>query len=238
MAQPSFDQTDLNDIFLRAFKDCTTGIINSLSTDANDPATATAVQTILAQLNYDYNRLVYVIDIIQSRVYRDPAWGDAAVAVYDMIATSIDSYFSHPSLPIRGPLLVQHHLMKVLQAQFRSMMAADTWSSGLTLFLAQLCRTEDSIGRLTPGIMLHILSGMVESSRLFGGDNLDLLFEIISSAGPVLDTQALDVVNSFGEKLQLLQERVKDRGNVSVMAVFGLMRLRELGWGSETIKTS
>lgn len=232
MTTPSsaFGQDDLNDVFLRAFKDCTKGIVNSLLTDANDPATVTAIQIIVAQLNYDYSRLVYVVDSIQDRVYRDAQWADAAVAVYDMIAMSIDPYFSHPSLPLRGPLLVQHQLMKALQVQFTLMMAADTWSSGFTFFLAQLCQSKDSIGQLTPGIMLHIISEMIDSTQLFNDSNLDSLFEVINAAGPILDAQALEVVNDFGRKLQRLQERVRERGNVVSMAVFGLMRLRELGW--------
>jgi hypothetical protein len=225
-----FGLDDLNDIFLRSFKDCTQGIVNSLSTDANDPATATAIQTILAQLNYDYNRLVYVVDIIQDRIYRDALWASAAVAVYDMIAMSIDPYISHPNLPLRGPLLTQHQLMMTLQAQFTSMMAADIWSSGFTYFIKQLCQSKDSIGRLTPGIMLHIMSGMVDSAHLFSDGNLDLLFEIINAAGPVLDAQASDVVNEFGGKIRRLQDLVRGRGNVVGMAVFGLVRLRELGW--------
>lgn len=54
--------------------------------------------------------------------------------------------------------------------------------------------------------MLHIISGMTDSSYLFDGNNLDLLFEIINAAGPVLDVQALEVVTEFGRKIQRLQE--------------------------------
>ncbi|KAJ4370258.1 hypothetical protein N0V86_008995 [Didymella sp. IMI 355093] len=232
MTTPSsvFGHDNLNDIFLRTFKDCTQGIINSLSTDANDPATAIAIQAILAQLNHDYNRLVSVVDIIQDRIYRDAPWASAAVVVYDLVAMFIDSYISHPNLPLRGPLLIQHQLMKALQAQFTSMVTADSWSSGFTYFLKQLCQSKDSIRRLTPGIMLHIMSGMVDSAHLFSDGNLDLLFEIINAAGPVSDTQASDVVNEFGGKIQRLQNLVRGRGNVVGMAVFGLVRLRELGW--------
>jgi hypothetical protein len=166
-------QDDLNDVFLRAFKDCTKDFINSLPTDANDLGIGTAVQTIVAQLNYDYSRLVYVINFIQDRIYRDGQWASSAIAVYDMLAASIDPYFSHPSLPLRGPFLIQHQLMKALQAQFTAMMAEKIWSAGFTYFLAQLCQSKESIGQLTPGIMLHIVSGMVDSAHLLSDGNLD-----------------------------------------------------------------
>ena len=234
----AFGQDDLNDIFLRAFKDFTKGIVHSLSTNANDTGTATAVQTIVAQLNCDYSRLIYLVDVIQDRIYRDVQWASTAVAVYDMLATSIDPYFSHPSLPLRGPFLIQHQLMKALQAQFTAMVEVQVWSAGFTYFLAQLCQSKDSIGRLTPGIMLHIIFGMVDSAYLFSDSNLDLLFEIINAAGPVLDAQAPEVVNEFGRKIQRLQELVRGRGNVFGMAVFGLVRLRELGWNVEVIQSS
>lgn len=231
MTQPLFDQTDLNDVFLRAFKDCATGIINSLSTDAKDPAIANAVQTIVAQLNYDYSRFAYVIDVIQSRVYRDTAWVDAAIAAYNTLAMSIDPVLIHPVLQIRGPLLVQHQLMKVLQAQFTEMMAAGTWSHGFILFLGQLGATRDSIGSLTPGVALHILAGMIDSQNLFGEQNLDLLLGFVMTVGPFLDAQALSVVDGFGERLRRLQDRIKDKGSVINLAFYGLLKLRESGWG-------
>ena len=227
------DRDNLNDIFLRAFQDCTKGIIDSLSTGVNDPAIATTIQTIVVQLNYDYNRLIYVVDIIQARVYRDAMWVDTAITVYDLIATFIDPYFPHPSLPVRGPLLVQHQLMKALQAQFTVMLQDDEWSAGFVHFLGQLGTSSNSIGALTPGIVLHILTGMIDSTNIFGGQNFDLLFDFVIAVGPFLDTQALDVVNQFGEKLQLLQERVKSRGSVLSVAVFGLLKLRESGWRAE-----
>ena len=235
MAQTTTDKIDINNIFLRAFKDCASGIINDLSTEANDPATVTAVQTIVSQLNFNFARLSFVIDAIQDRVYYDPTWTEAAVSVYDTLATFIDPAFVHPDFSIQGALLVQHQLMKVLQAQFTSMVAADTWSPGFTNFLAQLCRTDDSIGNLTPGIMLHIVSGMVESGKLFNGGNLDLLFEVVCAAGPVLDSQALGIVNGLSNRLQRLQERVNERGQVMSMAVFGLLELRKMGWSSKTL---
>jgi hypothetical protein len=43
-----------------------------------------------------------------------------------------------------------------------------------------------------------------------------------------LDAQAPEVVKEFGRKIQRLQELVRGRGNVVGMAVFGLVRLREL----------
>lgn len=54
--------------------------------------------------------------------------------------------------------------------------------------------------------MLHIISGMTDSAHLFDDNNLDLLFEVINAAGPVLDVQALEVVAESGRKIQRLQE--------------------------------
>lgn len=232
---PGFGQTDLNEIFLRAFKDCTTSIINSLSNDANETATATAIQTIIAQLNYDYARLAYVVDVIQARVYADSAWVGAAVAVYDMMAIFIDPTFTHPELPIRGPFLIQHQLMRALQAQFAQMLSKEAWSIGFVQFLGQLCRAKDHIGALTPSIVLHILTGMVDSGSLFLDRNLDLLFDFVIAVGPILDTQALDVVDAFSVKLQALQEHMSGKGTVALLAVLGLMRLRESGWRQEHV---
>ncbi|KAF9692914.1 hypothetical protein EKO04_009022 [Ascochyta lentis] len=215
MAQLSFDQTDLNHIFLCAFKDCATSIIDGLSTDANDPATTIAIQTIVEQINYDHNRFAYVLDIIQARIYRDSLWAGAAVAVLDLIATFIDPAFVHPVLQIRGPSLVQYQLMRVLQARFTEMMMADVWSHGFILFIGQLGAARDSIGSLTPGIALHILTSMIDSRHLFSGQNLDMLFDFVIAVGPFLDNQTWDIVDGFGGKLQVLQERVKCEGTTT-----------------------
>jgi predicted DNA-binding ribbon-helix-helix protein len=233
MTQSAYDQSALDEFFFRAFKECATGIINNLSPDANEPANATAIQVVTAQLNYDIARLVYVIDAIQARVHRQPAWVNAAVAVYDMMATSIDPAFTHPTQPIRGAFLVQHQLMRALQAQFTGMMRAQTWSVGFVQFLGQLYMAKDSIGNLTSGIVLHILRDMVDSENLFLGGNLDLYLDFVITVGPLLDTQTAEVKAAVDEIMSKLQERVSNEASATRLAFFGLMKLRESGWRSD-----
>ncbi len=233
----AFGLDDLNEIFLQTFKDWSTNIINTTPPSKDAPETAFGIRTIAAQLNNDQARLVHVVDTIQERACLDPHFIDAAVAVYDLLAMFIDPNFPHASLPIKGPMLVQYHLMRRLQAQFTRMLQEDNWSEGLVRLLGRLCQEQDSIGALTPGIALQVLGGLVESPKFLVGGNFELLLDFVVVAGPFLDAQALEVVNDFGGMLQVLQKRVGDYGSVVRLAVFGLVRLREEGWRQERLST-
>lgn len=136
MARPSsaFGQDNLNHSFLRALLDCTKGIVNSLSANANNLGTATAIQITITQLIHDYSCLISIVDIIQDRVYHEAQWASAAVAAYDLLAMSIVPYFQYPSLPLRGPFLIQRQITKALQAQFTAIVAVQVWSDGFTHF--------------------------------------------------------------------------------------------------------
>jgi hypothetical protein len=87
-----------------------------------------------------------------------------------------------------------------LQAQSTAIVPFRVWSAGFTYFLAQLFQSKDSIGRLTPVIMLQVISSIFGSAYLFKDGNLDLLFEITNAAGPVLYAQALEVANELWEE--------------------------------------
>jgi hypothetical protein len=64
------------DMFLATFKNCVNHMIKSLpantTTHASDAATKNAIQIIATQLNGDFTRLQYVIEVLQTRLCDDP----------------------------------------------------------------------------------------------------------------------------------------------------------------------
>lgn len=113
------------------------------------------------------------------------------------------------------------------------MMTSTYWSAGLVHFLAQLSASRESIGALTPRIILRILTGMVQSMNLCEGQNLDLCLNFIMTVGPFLESKELDFVDQFGEILRNLKEQVNGKGTASTMAVCWLLMLRERGWKTD-----
>ncbi|KAF2029224.1 hypothetical protein EK21DRAFT_31857, partial [Setomelanomma holmii] len=220
------------EIFLRAFKDCANNIISSLPNDVNTPEATRAIQTIAQQLNGDYARLIYVVDSIQARIAEDEMWAaSAAIDVYEHLTRTVDPNLSAPSLPMRGPYLVRNELMKACQAQFQHMMGQPIWNRGFVRFLGQLCTT-GRITSTTPGIICHVLDGMLSSKVLTTGDKFDMLVSFLLRAGPCLDGQA-KMGEHLTARMQQLQERAKMFKVSERLAVYGLVQLRERGWRVE-----
>jgi hypothetical protein len=234
MASPTLYQDQAAEIFFRAFKDCASNIINDLPQDAdpNNPNVMHAILTIAAQLNHDFARLQYVIEVIQSRIQREAAWATTtAVKIYELLAMSIDPQLSHPSeqlQAVKGAFLVRDEMMRMCQAQFELMIMGPQWSCGLMGFLGQLCSV-GSITSSTPRIVLHILASLVASTFLNNNGNFDMLAGFILHAGPFLDNKP-GYEQHLTAMLQQLDERARTLSTSERLAVYGILRLREKGW--------
>lgn len=181
------------DLFLAAFKNCVTNIINSLppNVDPTDVTTTSAIKVITSQLNGDYKRLEYVITTIQVRVCEDAAWASGtAVSIYQLLAASIDPKFPTPDTEIEAAtraVLVRRQIMQVFLAQLYQTMTKPKWSRGLIAYLGQTC-TVHNITSMKPYITLHILDNILESESLTDNDNFDIFLGFLMRAGPFLDS--------------------------------------------------
>ncbi|KAF1835567.1 hypothetical protein BDW02DRAFT_638511 [Decorospora gaudefroyi] len=224
------------DIFLAAFKNCVENIIKALPPNASpsDTITANAIRIIGTQLNGDFMRLQYVIEVVQARICEDPAWASGtAVTVYELLAASIDPNFSHPSIEmsaIKGAILVRDQMVRAGQMQFQHTMTAEAgWNRGLVAFLGQQC-TVGSITSTTPRIALHFLDCMLTSGSLENNsDNFDVFLGFVMCAGPFLDSFA-GFKEQLTVRMQKLQECAKALRTTHWLAVYGLLQLREKGW--------
>jgi hypothetical protein len=104
---------------------CTT-----LSAQSNTPLTNMLLLTSTSSARYHYLTLGHDSDGATSFQSRTTEYMPrfAAVAVYKMLATYIDSYFAYPTVGLRDPLLVQHQLM-------------NSWTETLPLTISQLLST-------------------------------------------------------------------------------------------------
>ncbi|KAF3010022.1 hypothetical protein E8E13_011444 [Curvularia kusanoi] len=220
-------QDATNAFFKRSLQLYNDHVVNTLSTDPNDPAATQTVQTLIAQLNYNYQALDHLINAIQARIYRDVNWVNAALAIYNKLSATIPPNFSAPGTDMKGACLVQHFMMKALQTQFDATMAQSLWSVGLVAFLGRLGASRQILGSLTPGIAFHILDEMVKSERLFSGQNFDICLDFILLVGSFLDAGHVEL---FSHRLQHLQDRATGRSTVAWMAVCWLLRLRKFDW--------
>jgi hypothetical protein len=240
MAQSNIasNQDDLGQMFLQAFQIYTSGVINKLPQNKDETAIATAVEILVAQINTDHNRLIFVIDTIQARVKRDVVWIDSAISIYDGIALFIDPSFSGPGLPAekRGLIVVQHYLMESIQKDFNREMTMLLWNVGLIHFMGRLGASRDSIGAPTPKIILHVMGRMMLSERLFDGENLGLCLDYIVHVGPFLDYETFGTADEFTGMLLQLRERVKIGGTVTNMAMRWVLKLREDGWRAQQVE--
>jgi len=231
---PAFDKDKANEIFFRAFKDCVNSIIRNLSCDITKREATQAIQTIAQQLNGDYNRLIYVNEVVQARIWQDEAWAaGAALDVYELLARNIDPNLSVPELPMRGPYLMRNELMKSCQTQFQRMMTEMHWSRGFVTFLSQGC-TIGNITSTTPGIVLQILDSMTASDSLTASNNFDLLIHFLTRAGPYLDSQP-ELQEHLTARLLQLQHHTQPLQISHRLTVYGLVRLRERGWRMEAL---
>jgi hypothetical protein len=232
----TFSKDKTAEIFFRAFKDCVDNTIYTLHNDISKPQATLAIHTIAQQLNGDYSRLVYVNEVIQRRIWDDDTWAaSAAVDVYEMLATAIDPGFSSPKVPMTGAYLVRNELMETCQSRFQQMMISTGWSRGLVNFLGQLCTT-GKITSTTPGIVLHILDSMISSASLTFDDNFDILVTFLMVAGPYLDGH-VEFRKHLTVKMKELQQRTQSCKVSVLLAMYGLMQLRERGWPLETLGT-
>jgi hypothetical protein len=228
------------DMFLATFKSCVSKIINILPSDplakASEAAATNAIRIIATQLNGEFTRLQYVIEIIQARICEDPAWAEGmAATVYELLATSIDPAFSHPDpqmVFLQGALLVRDLMVRACQTQFTETVTAEAgWSRGLLAFLGQMC-TVGRVTSTTPKIALHVLDCMLSSPALNDGDNFDIFLGYAMRAGPFLDSLR-DFRKHLAERMHELQERTKAMGMTVGLAVYGIVQLREKGWQIE-----
>ena len=110
------------DELLDAFKGQVTDIINTIpaTADMTDFIIINPIQSVVAQLNGDFERLQCVNQAIQARIYAEPAWtAGAAVKVYELLAMLIDPSFPHPSelmAAVKGAILIRDQMMRVCQA--------------------------------------------------------------------------------------------------------------------------
>jgi hypothetical protein len=231
----TFSKHKTAEIFFRAFKDCADNIVHDLPNDSGEPQATHAVQILAQQLNGEYSRLIYLNDVLQRRIWEDDVWAaSAAVDVYEMLATAIDPGFSSPKVPMIGAYLVRNELMKSCQTKFQHMMTGTDWSRGFIYFLGQLCTT-GKITSMTPGIVLHILDGMVSSTSLTVNNNFDILTDFLLLAGPYLDSQT-ECREHLTPRLKQLQQRVQSCKVSDRLAVYGLTQLRERGWPMEAME--
>jgi hypothetical protein len=228
------------DIFLSAFKNCVNHIIKSLPADtttyASNAATTNAIQIIAAQMNGDFTRLQYVIEVLQARICVDSVWASGmAVKVYELLATSINPNFSHPDPQmsvLKGAVLVRDQMIRACQTEFTKTMTAESgWSRGLIVFLGQMC-TVGNITSTTPKIVLHVLDCMLASPKLTDGEHFDIFLDIMLRAGPFLDSLQ-GCPQLLTTRLQKLQECTKEMSITVGMAVYGVLQLREKGWQIE-----
>jgi hypothetical protein len=234
----SSNQDDVGRIFLEAFQVYTNNLINSLPQQKDEIAIAIAVESLLAQINTDHNRLIFVIDTIQVRVKRDVAWVDFAISIYDGIALFIDLTFSGPGLPAekRGSWVVQHYLLQSIQDDFNREMTMLLWNVGLIHFIGRLGASRNSIGALTSPVIFHVLGRMMLSEELFNGENLGLCLDYIVHVGPFMDSEAAGAKDEFTGMLMQLRERVKSGGTVTNMAMRWVLKLREDGWRAQQVE--
>ncbi|KAF2126957.1 hypothetical protein P153DRAFT_359278 [Dothidotthia symphoricarpi CBS 119687] len=239
MADLAFAENGIDGIFLGAFKDLAYSVLRSLpsDTDSNDTTIPNSVHTIATQLNREFARLSYVVEVIQARLHEDPAWVTTAIRAYELLTVFIDDDFTHPDPQmqgLRGAFLIRYQLMRACQVQFGEMMRMEVWSLGFIDFLGQLCNT-GRITSLTPGIALNVMEGMVCSGHLALHDNFDLLVGFVLRAGPFLDTQTQQFRDLLTEKVQQLRQRTNNISISMQMAVYGIMQLREKGWLMEQL---
>ena len=238
MAQniPVANQDDLGEIFFKVFQKYTKDIINSLHPQKDETLITTAADIIVAQIMSDHNRLLFIIDTIQTRVKKDVVWIDSAICLYNGIAHFINPSFSGPGLPAdkRGMMVLQHYLVDSIQNDFNEDVTQLLWNVGLIHFIGRLGAARESIGTLTPHSLFYVLNRMMVSDSLFVGENLGLCFDYIVHVGPYLDSEASGAKDEFTGMLMQLRERVKMLGgSVARMAMRWMFKLREDGWRAQ-----
>ncbi|KAF1937150.1 hypothetical protein EJ02DRAFT_63736 [Clathrospora elynae] len=224
-----------SDIFFRTFKDCINDLVQGISVDTNssDPATTNAVHVISKQLHGNFGRLQYAIKVIQARLCEDAVWATStAVTVYELLAMSIDPAFPHPDpqMPadFSGAIVVRDQLMRACQAQFQQTMAMREWSRGLITFLGQLC-TIGNTTSTTPGVVLHIIDGMMTSTSLTTGENFDIFVGFMMRAGPFFDSH-VGIQEHLTARMERLKDRARGLGMTESLAIYGILQLRQKGW--------
>jgi hypothetical protein len=226
------------DIFFRAFKDCVSNIIKNLPISlVDDPTISNAIQIIAIQLNGEFMRLQYVVEVIQGRLSEDPAWASTtAVKVYELLAMYISPTFSHPEPRLserQGAALVRSQMLEACQSQFDQTMTEVDWSRGLIAFLGQLCAIGNNRSTTT-GITLHVIDCMMVSLSLNpNNSNFDIFLGYMMRAGPFLDSHGSRAQGQLTERMEQLKEKAKALRTTEWLAVYGILQLRDRGWRME-----